>query len=630
MAEASHSGDKIDGEGENRGKMDEKKTVSLCMIVKNEEQFLRQCIESVLPVIDEIIIVDTGSTDRTKEIAREYTRNVYTYVWDGNFSNARNYSIRMASSDWILLLDADEMLEREDCEALLKLIQESQIDGYDFYIKNYVAQNDKENYNTHYALRMIRNDKRYAFRGIVHEQYVPIDEEAPFQKTDGVTIRINHYGYCKEVVENKGKRSRNIPLIERQLKLTPNDPYYLFTLANEYLADENYEKAIELYEASLKNADVAYRYVPYLYQRLIHCYYSCSRYQKAVETAEKALVIYPQCTDYVLLRGIVYYSWHKVLLAADDFRKCIEMGPSPIFFNFIADCSTTKPRIFLATIYQEAGDYATALQYYTEVIKSDAKSISYLYPIMNCLMHIFHDSEQAIQSITLYFSTFFSNYRMEYLIDILISGKCYGAAEKIMEQYPTIDQTAVDYEYCKAKISFYTKKYKEAATRFTALLKGDLATSILPDVRRFCYQYLFLLSFVEQSVDKEIVDAAILQSGEEHLKEICIDIRDIVENGNTIVEGYESHVSSQEKKISMVMELLESLLAIQEFDLFEKFLSELNRVDDKNVLLKLGGLYQKYGYYTMASNVIMRSIKEMDTFDYSSLCILADNSTLRL
>ena len=94
-----------------------RQTLSLCMIVKNEEANLGRCLESVKGVADEIIIVDTGSTDRTVEIARQHGAKIVSHQWDDDFAVARNVSLRAATSDWILVLDADEALDEEDAAA---------------------------------------------------------------------------------------------------------------------------------------------------------------------------------------------------------------------------------------------------------------------------------------------------------------------------------------------------------------------------------------------------------------------------------------------------------------------------------------------------------------------------------
>ena len=98
-------------------------TISLCMIVKNEETHLARCLDSAAELVDEIIIVDTGSTDRTVEIASEYTSNVYSYPWKDDFSDARNYSFSKASKDYCMWIDADDILEETEKDKFLRLKQ---------------------------------------------------------------------------------------------------------------------------------------------------------------------------------------------------------------------------------------------------------------------------------------------------------------------------------------------------------------------------------------------------------------------------------------------------------------------------------------------------------------------------
>src|SRR3990167_6711291 len=97
-------------------------TISLCMIVKNEERYLDQCLNSVKDLADEIIIVDTGSTDRTKEIAKKFNAKIFDFKWTDDFSAARNESIKHATKDWILVLDADEVLDEEGKKMIREIV----------------------------------------------------------------------------------------------------------------------------------------------------------------------------------------------------------------------------------------------------------------------------------------------------------------------------------------------------------------------------------------------------------------------------------------------------------------------------------------------------------------------------
>lgn len=98
-------------------------TISLCMIVKNEEMHIARCLDSVAELVEEIVIVDTGSTDRTVEIVSDYTSKVYSYPWKDDFSDARNYSFSKASMDYCMWMDADDILEESEKDNFLRLKQ---------------------------------------------------------------------------------------------------------------------------------------------------------------------------------------------------------------------------------------------------------------------------------------------------------------------------------------------------------------------------------------------------------------------------------------------------------------------------------------------------------------------------
>ena len=104
------------------------KTISLCLIAKNEEDNLPKCLFSAAPAVDEIIVIDTGSTDRTKDIATAFGAKVYDYEWNNDFSAARNESLSRASGDWIFILDCDEVISQRDYVALRKLVDSKKMD----------------------------------------------------------------------------------------------------------------------------------------------------------------------------------------------------------------------------------------------------------------------------------------------------------------------------------------------------------------------------------------------------------------------------------------------------------------------------------------------------------------------
>ena len=181
-------------------------TLSLCMIVKNEAFFLRDCLRQAAPHVDEIIVVDTGSTDDTRAIAAEFTDKVYDFEWRDHFADARNYSLEQASGDWIIVLDADEVIAPEDWGTLRELIRDSDQDAYmlvqynyslEPQDKNWVPIAEKTAYSRHYVgykpnpiTRLFRNRDDIRYDGRVHEV---VDRSVARDRLEQLEIPIHHH-----------------------------------------------------------------------------------------------------------------------------------------------------------------------------------------------------------------------------------------------------------------------------------------------------------------------------------------------------------------------------------------------------------------------------------------------------
>ncbi|MGB4780540.1 tetratricopeptide repeat-containing glycosyltransferase family 2 protein [Candidatus Methylomirabilis sp.] len=224
--------------------------LSLCMIVKNEEANLGRCLESVKGVADEIIIVDTGSTDRTVGIARQYGAKIFSHQWNEDFAAARNVSLQSAASDWILVLDADEALAEEDQGRLRALLRQ---DGPTAYLLNIVSPvNDRR--SSHAVInafpRLFRNHPEIRFEGRCHEQVSP-----SIARIGGTVspseIRVHHRGYHGLWVDLPAKRQRNIRLLSKQLVDHPDDPSAHFHLGEVYALEGRIGEAIASYRAAL-------------------------------------------------------------------------------------------------------------------------------------------------------------------------------------------------------------------------------------------------------------------------------------------------------------------------------------------------------------------------------------------
>lgn len=215
-------------------------SISLCLIVKNEEHVLARCLDSVRDIMDEIIIVDTGSTDRTKEIAGRYTDQIYDFPWVDDFAAARNYAFSKATMEYTLWLDADDVVLEEDREKLrqLKKTLDTSIDAVNMH---YALAYDQYGYAV-YSLRrnrLVRTCRHFPWIGAVHE-YLGVS--GVVQNSD---IVITHKGDHRDT-------DRNLRIYENRLargeEFGARDLYYY---ANELLEHQQYGKASKYYSKFL-------------------------------------------------------------------------------------------------------------------------------------------------------------------------------------------------------------------------------------------------------------------------------------------------------------------------------------------------------------------------------------------
>lgn len=230
--------------------MEDSIQISLCMIAKNEANCIERCLESVKPLVDEMIVVDTGSTDGTDEICRKLGAKVHSFEWVNDFSKARNYSLSLAQGSWILWLDADEEIEKDvDVDALRTLVASSDYDMYTFSLNNYYGNKVDGDHVIHIAHpRLFRNGIGFQFQGSIHET-LNINEILPQEKDQTrighAPIVIWHYGYLDEYVNVKQKSKRNVSMLKEALADNEEDPWLHYHLASEYYRLQHYKKSFQ-------------------------------------------------------------------------------------------------------------------------------------------------------------------------------------------------------------------------------------------------------------------------------------------------------------------------------------------------------------------------------------------------
>ena len=288
--------------------------ISLCMMVKDEEKSLPRCLDSVKDYVDEIVIVDTGSTDRTVEIAESYGAKVYHHPWEKNFSKHRNQSISYATGDWILIMDADEELDAETVHLLRKIVHEETTSVISFNVKSYMG--DGAYYTEGNSTRLFKNGLGYHYKGYVHNQLVAPGEATPS------SIVLWHHGYDIPDEQLDAKKQRSLNLLRKQIREFPDDLPTRHHLAMTLLASKEHEEAYQEAKLTLdmmRERDVTDPHFSWTYFVATASLMALERFDEANFLGLKALETFDWSID-------IYHCMTQIKFAKKEYEKAIEYG----------------------------------------------------------------------------------------------------------------------------------------------------------------------------------------------------------------------------------------------------------------------------------------------------------------
>lgn len=357
-----------------------RKTLSLCMIVKNEEQFLRQCLESVKEIVDDIVIVDTGSTDGTLEIAEEYGANIQHFEWNGSFSDARNEALKYATSDWVLILDADETVSPDSLHNIRELmaVPQTQLTGFQLKIRNFNQMDNDVDVVEHYTLRLFPNTPLLHFTGVIHEQVQPVDPDVVFDRLASPDVLLLHYGYTGQIMTERDKQHRNLELIERSIKEEPDSPFHYFNLALTLRVTHRDEEALEAFKKAVELAEKLEHMPTYMsanYSYMASIYISMDNYTEAEELCKNAPEMCHSNPDFWVNYGTIYNGLGQYDKAIEMFKKAMAMRSKP-FTSLVADRASTtwKPYAGIGNSYLLNKDLDMASFYFRRALKENPKN----------------------------------------------------------------------------------------------------------------------------------------------------------------------------------------------------------------------------------------------------------------
>ena len=310
------------------------------MITKNEEKYLEQCINSVKDIVDEIIIVDTGSTDKTKEIAKKFNAKIFDFKWADDFSAARNESLKHAAKDWILVLDADEVIEEEDLVKIKDAVENAEDDVAGFtveqrsYLNNFFEGAAKNGsgfelvkgypfYIPHSLARFFRNKSGLYFKHKVHELVEDSINEKNL-KCKKIDVVLHHFGSLKGERLIGDKTQQYSKIILKQLEENPDNARYNYQAGRMFIGRNDFGNALKHFEKTAK-ANPDYKLV---FSEIAKIYLQINDKNRAIEYFKKSLKQNPDNPSPANNLAVVYMSVGKFGQAKKILEEALKKNPN--------------------------------------------------------------------------------------------------------------------------------------------------------------------------------------------------------------------------------------------------------------------------------------------------------------
>ncbi|MGB9977613.1 tetratricopeptide repeat-containing glycosyltransferase family 2 protein [Thermovenabulum sp.] len=522
------------------GKHDYK--LSICMIVKNEEKNLERCLESIKPLLDsglaELIVVDTGSEDLTVEIAKKYTKKLYYFPWNNNFSEARNYSISFARGEYIFILDADEEVEKEEVKKIIEYFSSEEYKNYktiSIKVKSFTG-NDKENFGIAHQMLFFKNEPVFYYYGKIHNQ------PYAFPPKKDLDIEILHYGYImsdEEIKERKFRRTAG--LLKREIAEKIDFVYYWYQLSVSYSMHGDLKEAYKISKAMLKiiNKDYKEEYLMYL-NFAAKTMFDMDYYDECIDFIDSIMNINQENIDLFYFKGFSYYK-------NKNFKEAVEVLEK--FLQLLENFSRLKISKDERMVFYSVNKKDTVLIHLIKMYIELGEKVKIADLIKTCL-----SNNVVISILNDLFNYLISNNMYEELIDFYYYNINDVSTEEMFivafqEKIKNIEEEKQKNEMIKA---FIESPYKKS---FISLLKINFEKldfdnwekiyhiNIYPNISDIEYiinlKEALKLILKQPSIRENISDSKILKYFEDYL-EILLNLNNA---------GYSNYLSDKEKEL---------------------------------------------------------------------------------
>lgn len=582
--------------------------LTICMIVKNADKYLTGSLTSVQDIADEIIVVDTGSTDATKAIAHQFTTEVFDFSWCNDFSQARNFSLEKATGDWILVLDGDEELAPQSQDPLRQKLQSNDTEGYLIKVLNHYESGREVLLAPDVVFRLFKNKKEYRYTGKIHEQLcdniLAVNPSAKIEIAEDITLI--HYGYLQSEISEKNKAVRNTSLLEESIKTNPENLLDHFHLGVEYFRTNQLNKALDRFLYVVARVNLQAIYTPKLMRYIATCRFLLGQYSEALLFIDEVwLPAFRNHGDAFYLRGNILQNMGNFADSYLSFKQCLLLPPQPAHYANLYCQYPYKIKLQLGNIADYYKDKETALQYFVEVLKELPNCIEALSKIIRILNPQKHP-DYTMTALNKIFDLTEPSVQVD-LANIFFQQGAYQLAIQVFNSLKDTHTATPSLRLVKGLSLMRTKQFLPAIRELNEIMPTD-------DFYQTAQSNLLLCYWIQGHSKK----AASCWRNLKKLKTnpTLVEVLDNLRNGRTMDHR---HVKTDLTQILLIVsEIVARLIELQETAKLREAWACFAGLFNTHPAKLLGDLYFKYQNYTAAeqeyTTLLTQKIVDSETF----------------
>lgn len=365
--------------------------LSLCMIVRDSARTLGACLASVRPWVDEMIVVDTGSTDDTPQIAERFGAQVFHFPWCDSFSLARNESLSHATGEWLFWMDSDDTIDEVNGRALQQLVQRdapADVLGYIMQVHCPSSQGDGiQDATVVDHVKVLRNLPELRFEGRIHEQILPAIRRLG-GRTEWTNLFVVHSGSDRSRAGQAKKLARDLHLLELEHKEWPDHPFTLFNLGMTYNELGRHGDAVQALRRSLELANPSESHVRKAYALLVHACAQLEQFETARKVCHEGLGLFPQDTELLFRAGLLAQHFGRLREAERFYRHLLESEEPRHFSSVDRGIRGYKAAQNLAMVYIELGEPLLAVEQWRRITATNPQYAEGWRGLVECLLSL--------------------------------------------------------------------------------------------------------------------------------------------------------------------------------------------------------------------------------------------------